>query len=234
LIKRIKRFTDSIFNEDYFPALGGEFHQKECLEVDWNATSISFSDPRTTEIELHVQKIIDLQNIANNLPDVFSDYKGVIKSLHPAKNVLERAEVPNKTTQPQIGNKRGRSTSKKKDVIANKQKKTGNTTQISVDRPLEDIQCPADRCDPQSNSTMCINTEAGTSEGPRFVVLGNNDEFLRVDEIAINFVETREPYDHKSTIVDCYLSEQIANILQTDLDPKSMTARSILTRISGG
>ena len=52
--------------------------------------------------------------------------------------------------------------------------------------------------------------------------MGNHEE-LSVDEIAINFIETGESYDRKSIIVDCYFSEQIANILQTDSDPKSMT-----------
>ena len=52
--------------------------------------------------------------------------------------------------------------------------------------------------------------------------MGSHDESLRVDEIAINFIETGESYDHKSIIVDIYFSEQIANILQTDSDPKSM------------
>jgi len=71
------RFADCIFNEDHFPALGGELYQKECQEIDWNAKGISSSDPRTTETELQVQRIIDLQNIANNLPDAFADYKDV-------------------------------------------------------------------------------------------------------------------------------------------------------------
>ena len=70
---------------------------------------------------------------------------------------------------------------------------------------------------------MHINTEAGTSEDPRSIVLGSHDESLRVDEIAINFVETRESYNRKSIIVDIYFSEQITNILQTDSDHKSMT-----------
>ena len=70
---------------------------------------------------------------------------------------------------------------------------------------------------------MRINTEAGTLEDPRFIVSESHDESLRVDEIAINFIETRESYDRKSIIVDIYFSEQIANILQTDSDPKSMT-----------
>ena len=103
----------------------------------------------------------------------------------------KRVEVPNKTTHPQIGNKRGRSTSKRQDVVAGKQKKTGNPTQPLVERHLEDIQCPVARNDPQSSSVMCINTEAGTSEDPRSIVSGSHDESLRVDEIAIIFLETR-------------------------------------------
>ena len=70
---------------------------------------------------------------------------------------------------------------------------------------------------------MRINTEARTSEDPRSIVSGSHDESLRVDEIARNFIETGESYNRKSIIVIIYFSEQIANILQTDSDPKSMT-----------
>jgi len=52
--------------------------------------------------------------------------------------------------------------------------------------------------------------------------LGSHDESLRVDEIAINFIETGESYDRKSILVDIYFFEQITNILQTDSEPKSM------------
>jgi hypothetical protein len=114
------RFANCIFIEDHFLVLEGELYQNKCQEIDWNTEGISFSDPRTTEAELQVQRIIDLQNIANNLLDAFSDYKGVTKSLHPIRNVPERVEVPNKTTQPPIDKKRGRSTSKRQDVIAGK------------------------------------------------------------------------------------------------------------------
>jgi hypothetical protein len=117
----------------------------------------------------------------------------------------------------------GRSTSKKQDVIADKQKKTENATQPLVDKHLADIQCPVDRSDQQSSSVMRINTEAGTSEDPRSIVSRSHDESLRVDEIAINFVEIGESYNRKSIIVDIYFSEQIANILLTDSNPKSMT-----------
>jgi hypothetical protein len=164
-----------------------------------------------------------LQNLANNLPDAFSDYKGVTKSLHPARNVPKRVEVPNKTTQPPIGKKRGRSTSKRQDVIAGKQKKTRNATQPLVERHLEDIHCPVDKSNPQSSSVMRINAKAGISKDPRSIVSGSHDESLRVDEISINFAETGESYNRKSIIVDTYFSEEIADILLTDSDPKSMT-----------
>jgi hypothetical protein len=76
-----------------------------------------------------------MQNIANNLPDAFTNYKGVTKSYHPARNVPERVEVPNKTTQPPINNKRGKSTSKKQDESPNKQKKTVKSNTNLVTRP---------------------------------------------------------------------------------------------------
>jgi hypothetical protein len=55
-------------------------YHSECQEINWDGKSIIFFDPRTKETELQVQKIIKLQNIANNLPDAFTDYKGVTKS----------------------------------------------------------------------------------------------------------------------------------------------------------
>jgi hypothetical protein len=56
------RFADSIFDEEHFPTLGGEFkYQKECQEINWNTQCVLGSDPRTLETELQVQKIIHLQ-----------------------------------------------------------------------------------------------------------------------------------------------------------------------------
>ena len=91
------RYADCIFNEDHFPALGGDLpHHKQCQEINWDAPCIPNSDPRTSESELQVQKIINLQHIANNVPDAFTDYKGVTKSYNLARNIPERVEVPNK------------------------------------------------------------------------------------------------------------------------------------------
>jgi hypothetical protein len=47
---------------------------------NWDGKSIISSNPLIKETELQVHKIINLQNIANNLPDAFTNYKGVTKS----------------------------------------------------------------------------------------------------------------------------------------------------------
>jgi hypothetical protein len=65
----------------------------------WDDKSILSSDPHTKETEFQVQKTINLENIANNLSNAFTDYKGVTKSWNLAINASERVEVPNKTTQ---------------------------------------------------------------------------------------------------------------------------------------
>ena len=118
------RHADCIFNEGHFPALGGDFkYQKECLEIDWNAQAISSSDPRTQETELQVWKIINLQHLANNLPDSFTDLKGVTKSLNPARNAPERVKVLIKTTQLPIPKKRGSSTTSDLEQASSKQQR---------------------------------------------------------------------------------------------------------------
>jgi hypothetical protein len=94
-------FADCIFNKDYFSVLGGDnkFITKG-QEINWDDKSILSSDPCTKETELQVQKIIELQQIASNLLDAFTDYKGVTKSLNPTANAPCRVEVLIKTTPP--------------------------------------------------------------------------------------------------------------------------------------
>jgi hypothetical protein len=90
------RYADSIFDEEHFSALGGGLYlnNKECREIEWSASSIQSLDPRTRETKLEVQRIIHLQNLANNMPDAFTDIRGVSKSHIPAVNTPERVEIP--------------------------------------------------------------------------------------------------------------------------------------------
>jgi hypothetical protein len=55
------RFTDCIFNEDHVLALGGDnkFIDDD-WEIDWDDKSILSSNPCTKEIELQVQKNLEL------------------------------------------------------------------------------------------------------------------------------------------------------------------------------
>ena len=90
------RYADSIFDEDYFLALGGGLYlkSKKCREIEWNDIVFHSIDPRTKEAELEVQRIINLQQLANNLPYAFTDIRGVSKSHIPAANAPERVEIP--------------------------------------------------------------------------------------------------------------------------------------------
>ena len=75
------RFVDCHFNENLFPLLGGEKSvPEEQREITLNASVMSHFDPRTNQSELEVQRIIHLQNLANQLPDAFTDTKKVTKS----------------------------------------------------------------------------------------------------------------------------------------------------------
>ena len=71
---------------------------------------MSHFDPRTNQSELEIQKIILLQNLANQLPDAFTDTKKVTKSHVLVANTLARIDVPEGqlTNESQKGLKRGR------------------------------------------------------------------------------------------------------------------------------
>jgi hypothetical protein len=61
-----------------------------------------------------------LQNIVNNLPDAFTNYKGDTKSWNLAVNAPERVEVSKKITQAPSIVKRGRVATTKRDNSPNK------------------------------------------------------------------------------------------------------------------
>ena len=73
------RFADCHFNEAIFSVLGGEMKQLE-KEIIWSEPSLLHLDTHTKQCETEVQKIMHLQEIANQLPNVFTDTKRVTKS----------------------------------------------------------------------------------------------------------------------------------------------------------
>ena len=51
-------------------------------------------NPHTNQCELEVERIIHLQNLANQLPNAFIDTKKVTKSHISTANTLARIDVP--------------------------------------------------------------------------------------------------------------------------------------------
>jgi hypothetical protein len=63
----------------------------------------------------------------------------------------------------------------------------------------------------------------GRSERHHSVVSGNHDEWVDDhEEIATNYVESRESYHRKTIVVDIYFASKIADSMDPDPEPKSM------------
>ena len=156
-----------------------------------------------------------MQHLANNLPDSFTDLKGVTKSLNPARNAPERVEVPIKTTQLPIPKKRGSSTASDLEHASRKQQRKArrktseavNAGQLNVEKHLMGSIHPVEGQLPQPSSSMHKLT--GTSEHPDSIVLGNHEESLGVQEISINYVDSGESFDRKTTTVDIYFAKRL-------------------------
>ncbi|RVW93168.1 Retrovirus-related Pol polyprotein from transposon TNT 1-94 [Vitis vinifera] len=96
---------------------------EERREISWKTSTMTHLDPRTNQCELEVQRIIHLQNLANQLPDAFIDTKKVTKSHIPAANTPARIDVPigQLTNESKIRLKRGRPVGSK-DVTPRKRR----------------------------------------------------------------------------------------------------------------
>ena len=91
------RHADCDFDETVFPSLGGDLHvnvDKERRELTWHVPTQSYLDPPSAHSDKEVQRILSLQNIANQLPDAFNDLANVTRSHIPAANVPARIDVP--------------------------------------------------------------------------------------------------------------------------------------------
>ena len=73
-----------------------------------------------------------------------------------------------------------------------------------------------------SQPNSVVHTMTGTSEHPDSIILGNNEQSTRVNEIFTNYIDSGESYNHKSIIVDIYFSTTVANNLLNYHDPKTI------------
>ena len=64
---RMTRCADYHFNQTIFSPLGiEESILEEQREIIWNASTLTYLDPRTNQCEVEVQKIIYLQELVNH------------------------------------------------------------------------------------------------------------------------------------------------------------------------
>jgi len=189
------RFADCQFDENNFPALGGEKKQLE-QQITWHAHLLNQFDPRTKQCELEVQRIVHLQNIANQLPNAFTDPKKVTKSHIPAVNAPIRIEVPEGPGNS-IANgsntrlKRGRPIGSK-DKIPRKRK---GATKLDDNGQVEE--------------TSTMNDKEGISNeiSPEEIQVPDNETN---NEISINYIDTGKIWNRCETIVDSIFAYNIA------------------------
>jgi hypothetical protein len=188
-------------------------------KINWDDTCIISSEPRTKETELQVQKILELQQIASNMPDVFTDYKGVTKFLNHTVNAPCRVEVPIKTTPPM----KRRRASQQKNAFNKRPKttrKSSSSKKVNASQPKVDGH-QVDMINPRPNPHMHTTEQAGGSEYPDSLILGNHDEFDGVEEIFINYTSSKKLLDRTTTVVNSCFSSIITDLLN-DPDPKTM------------
>ena len=89
------RFVDCHFDESFLPPLGEDKpNSNKWREITWNTPSLLHLDHRTKQYELKVQRIIHLQNLADQLPYAFTDLNKVLKSHIPVVNAPAHIEIP--------------------------------------------------------------------------------------------------------------------------------------------
>jgi hypothetical protein len=77
------------------------------------------------------------------------------------------------------------------------------------------------------------NSNPRTSEHPDSIILGNDESINGVKEIFINYIDSKESYDRKTTIVDMYFSAVIIEIFLNDPDPRPwQSAKSARTGLN--
>ena len=75
---------------------------------------------------------------------------------------------------------------------------------------------------PHPTSIVHSISNDGTLEHPDTVILGNTEPSKEVYEISINYVDSGESFDRKTTIVDIHFASSVAETIQNYPDPKSM------------
>ena len=82
------RYADCHFDETLFPPLGGDVTKtQKWQELSWSVPTLSHLDPRTSQSETEVKRLLNLQHVSDSMPDSFADIAKVTRSHIPVANV---------------------------------------------------------------------------------------------------------------------------------------------------
>ncbi|WJZ86250.1 hypothetical protein VitviT2T_005726 [Vitis vinifera] len=215
------RFADCHFNESVFPSLGREKSiPEERREISWKTSTMTHLDPCTNQCELEVQRIIHLQNLANQLPDAFIDTKKVTKSHIPAANTPARIDVPvgQLTNESKIRLKRGRLVGSK-DVTPQKkrtQEKLGTLEEAQI------MQKAPEKVHIEQKAPEEAHIEQETPEDPHIERKAPEEAQVPENcEISVSYVQTGEKWDRNNIVINNIFAFQVAfDIIRNDEDPE--------------
>ncbi|RVX05857.1 hypothetical protein CK203_023751 [Vitis vinifera] len=169
---------------------------------------MSHLDPRTNQCELEVQRIIHLQNLANQLPNAFIDTKKVTKSHIPAANTPARIDVPvgQLTNESKIRLKRGRPVGSN-DVTPRKRR-----TQEKLGTLEEAIKM---------TDQFKINKSIAPEEAQIKQKALEEAHVPENCEISVTYVHTGEKWDRNNIVINNIFAFQVAfDIIRNDEDPE--------------
>ena len=151
--------------------------------------------------------------MANNLPDAFTNIRGVSESHIPAANAPERVEIPMEgINSSQILKPRKRGREPDDSMQAQRRRPQGrDNREQAVDEG------------PSALARTTISNGTRASEQPVISNMGNQDELDELnEEIATNYAKSRELYNRKTIVVHINFISKIAEIIDEDSESKSM------------
>ena len=164
--------------------------------------------------------------MANNLPDAFTDIRGVSKSHIPAANAPERVEIPMEgmdSTRVPNPRKKGREPDDSVDASRRRPQKQNTRVQaLHSQSVVPEVTCPEGE-GPSALVRTNITDSTRASEQPDSNNTGNQNELDDAnEEITTDYVESRDLYNRKTTVVNINFVSKIAAIIDEDPEPKSM------------
>ena len=216
------RFADCHFDETRFPTLGEQNKQLE-NEIAWYVPHLLHLDPYNKSWEENVKKIVHLQNLANQLPDSFTDLKRVTKSHVPAINVPARIDVSKLNDEAGTSKarlKRGRPMGSK-DKNPRKRKGTEKVNMIE-----SDIEKTLDNDKSMTEKRVLEEAQDDDNE-----IIDNETENNNDLEISINYANTRNLWSRKGINIDEIFSFSIAcEFININDDPEPRTVNECQNR----